>query len=69
MDDNIQPYIYLVRVSSIWQITNLDYYSVATLLKVKVSHDYLEEALDLLNSSRDIHDDIENMRKEILEWE
>lgn len=69
MDDNIQPYIYLVRVSSIWQITNLDYYSVATLLKVKVSHDYLEEALDLLNSSRDIHDDIENMRKEILEWD
>jgi len=69
MDDNIQPYIYLVRVSSIWQITNLDYYSIATLLKVKVSHDYLEEALDLLNSSRDIHDDIENMRKEILEWE
>lgn len=69
MEYNIQPYIYLVRVSSIWQITNLDYYSVATLLKVKVSHDYLEEALDLLNSSRDIHDDIENMRKEILEWE
>lgn len=69
MDDNIQPYIYLVRVSSIWQITNLDYYSIATLLKVKVPHDYLEEALDLLNSSRDIHDDIENMRKEILEWE
>lgn len=69
MEYNIQPYIYLVRVSSIWQITNLDYYSVATLLKVKVSHDYLEEALDLLNSSRDIHDDIENMRKEILEWD
>lgn len=69
MEYNIQPYIYLVRVSSIWQITNLDYYSIATLLKVKVSHDYLEEALDLLNSSRDIHDDIENMRKEILEWE